>query len=344
MINDLINEIQHQQEKDSKYFIDTKVKRNLIGLLILKYYCDTGILSYEEVIKQNNVENISFPIDTFEYELIDVPNTKLLALIQYENLQDIVKEYLSDSKIGINIISSDEEKICISNNLNKSVYDITGKTTYVTDKYKINIYEIAVFKFFDKVLGINNKYINFDELIIENYKYVYIFDDTPRYRFIKNSDNDVYDLIRKLFMKSHELKIIFHTDYKKISNIKESRSVIKYMSKVVLFEDGNTLVFYEVKSDDKVSIINYNSNKIESLSKLQQVIEQNRKTKDILVKVTLDDIAKNYYRIGFRLYQFGIEKGSRNINEIADENTKLIEELSRLNKGIEQEINKLINR
>ena len=39
-----------------------------------------------------------------------------------------------------------------------------------------------------------------------------------------------------------------------------------------------------------------------------------------------------------------MEESIRNINEIVDENTRLIDKLSRINSEIEQEINKLINR
>lgn len=344
MLNELINELRRQIEKESKYIVDFRLKKNLLGLFVLKYYCDIKELSYEELIKQNQVNDISFPIDTFEYKMFTFDNTRLLALIQYENLQDLIKEYLSNSDIGINIIDKDIKKICISSNLDKSLYDSTGNTTYVIDKLDISRYDIESFKFFDKVLEINNKYVKYEELMFDEYNYVYLYDNIPRYRFIKNSDNDVYDVIRKIIYKNDKLRIILHTDYKKIANLKESRFIIKYMSKVLLLEDGNAFVYYEKKEDDKVSIINYDKNKIKSLSRLLEIMENNRKLKDILVKTTVADIEKNYYRIGFRLYQKGIEESIRNINEIADENTNLINKLSDINKSIEQEINKLINR
>jgi len=44
------------------------------------------------------------------------------------------------------------------------------------------------------------------------------------------------------------------------------------------------------------------------------------------------------------LYQNEKIDDVKNINEIVDENTKLIEKLSRINQDIEQEINNLINR
>jgi len=119
---------------------------------------------------------------------------------------------------------------------------------------------------------------------------------------------------------------------------------MKYMSKVLLFDEANTFVYYENKKDDKVSIINYNKDKINSLEKLNKIIEINRKQKDILVKTTIEDIKNNCYRIGFRLYQEASVDSTRNINEIVDENTRLIDRLARLNNEIEQEINKLINR
>lgn len=343
MINNLKDEIRNEILKETKYVSEHRVDTNLIYLLALKYYCDKSLLSYEQLIKETTEENINIEEDFIITKSDKLRILKLLPLIQYENLQELVKDYLKTNKIGINLIDNSHKKICLCNRIKKFIYDMTGNTTYIIDKFDLDKEEIIIFQFFDKALNLDNKYSKYEDIIFENYHYVYIYDDTPKYRFIKENSNDIYPLIRQILKKNNDLKIILHTDYKKISNIKQSRLIMKYMSKVLLDEE-TAFIFYEKKDNNKVSIINYNKDKIYSFDKLLQIIDNDRKQKDILVKTTTEDIINNHYRIGFKLYQSSIIEKARNINEIVDENTKLIEELSTINKRIEQEINKLINR
>ena len=60
-----------------------------------------------------------------------------------------------------------------------------------------------------------------------------------------------------------------------------------------------------------------------------------------LIKVTMEDIAKNNNRIGFKMYEKNDEK-ARDITIIADDNSKLIERLQNINNNNEKEINNLI--
>jgi len=344
MINNFIDEIAKQIQKDYKYVTEYMISRCFISMLVLKYYCDNSIYSYQEIINSPELKEISFPLDDLTVKIGPIKYPKLLAFIQYENLQDMVKEYLTDKNIGIDLINNDEKKLCITNKLDEEIYDLKGNTTYIIDKLEISIKDVALFKFFDKVLGINNQYLKYDEIKKTDYNYLYIYDNTPRYRFIRNSENDVYYLIRRILYDNDKLTIILHTDFKKVSNMKEFRYLVKYLSKIVLYDDEKTFLYFQTKDNDQVSIINYNHNKIKSVDQLHQIINNDRKQKDILVKTTVKDIQNNYYRIGFKLYQNKTINDARNINEIVDENTRLIEKLSHINENIEQEINKLINR
>jgi len=346
MINDLKEEIKKQLSKEYKYVSNYMIESNLLNLLVLKYYCDTSNLKYENLISIENekTKEIELPDDPLLKKILNVKFTKLLSHIRYENIQELIKEYLYHEDITLNIINSKEKKVCIPSAFSNSLYDLDGNTTYVIDYFKITPYEISKFQFFDKVLNNHNEYLSQEKIPFENYKNVYIYDDIPKYRFIKKSDNKSYEIINVLLRKYKHLKIILHTDYKKVSNLKDTKNIIKFMSKVILFEDGNTFLYYENNVDSKVSIINYNKEKIKNLSKLLEIIEKDRKQKDILVKTTTEEIINNYYRLGFRLYQTGTPKNKKNINEIVEENTNLIERLSILDKDIEQEINKLMNR
>lgn len=349
MLNNLKEEIRKTLTRESKYVSNSNIKRHFIGLIALKYCYDKNKFNYEDLIKEENYKKITeYTNDTdlkiLLSRLIDLNVIKLFIHIQYEDLQKIVKEYLKSDTIGIKIINNNFKKICISNKFDEFIYDTKGNTTYVTDRYNITRFDIAMFKLFDKIFEIENKYETYNNISLDNYEYVYLYNNTPKYRFLKESDNDHYKIIRELLYKNKKLKIYLHTDYKKISNLKDARYIIEYMSKVILFDELNTFVYCETKEEDKISIINYNKDKIKSLDKLFQIIENDRKQKDILVKITGEDIKNNNYRIGFKLYQTGMEESIRNINEIVDENTRLIDRLSRINSEIEQEINKLINR
>ena len=350
MINNLREEITRQIEKEYKYIYKFKIENTLLELLILKYYCDKQELSYQELIKKDSIKEIKIPTKNIEYIIPHIKNIRLLSLIQYENLKDLIKEYINEKTLGINIINSNEKKLCISKNIinnNTCLYDITSTTSYLFDNIDNYKYDIAIYQFFDLVLDNDNKYLELSTLsdeALKEYKYVYIFDNIPKYRYIKYSENDQYELIKKLFQKNKNLKVILQTNYKKISNIKDSIFILKYMSKVLLYDDIKCFIYYENKSDENISIINYNKNKIKSLNRLFEIIKNNRKQKDILVKTTITDIKNNRYRIGFKLYQSNVEESIRNINEIVDENTRLIKRLSDINTEIEEEINDLINR
>jgi len=254
-------------------------------------------------------------------------------------------EFLSHKTIGIDFLNNNDSKLCFAYKLTNDVYDISGNTTYVRNALFVSEYEVSVFEFFDKVLKVNNKYIKQEDVDFSNYKYLYIYDFTPKYRFIKNSNTDVYDYIIKGISCNSELNVYFQTCFKKVANISDGRFAIKYLNKVIFYDDDNIfLCFAGGNLDRKVSIINYNKEKLSSIDKLYEVIRNNRKIKDVLVKTTVNDIRSNYYRIGFKLYQEGIIDNSRNINEIVEENTRLIKRLSSLNSSIEEDVNRLINR
>jgi len=343
MINNLKEEIRKELLKESKYISEERIDRILIYILSLKYHCDNSNIPYESLIKETDPKNIDIEENILITSDDQIKSIKLLKFIRYENLKELVTEYLENNKIGIKLLNQSKKKICIANKLNILIYDLYGNTTYITNKLNITKNQITIFKFFDKVLNLNNKYSLYEDLNFEDYDSVYIYDNTPKYRFIKENSNDTYLLIKEILTKNNNLKIILHTSYKKISNLKQSISIIKYLSKVLLDEETAYLI-YEKNNNQKVSIIDYNKDKINNLDKLFQIIENNRKQKDILVKITIDDIRNNYYRIGFKLYQSNIIETTKNINEIVDENTRLVEKLSTINKLIEEEINKLINR
>ena len=344
MLDNLYEEITKLASKKRRFVTSSVTENILIPLLILKYLCDTKAYSYEEIVKLDSLENMEIKFEDNIIKFEESKTNKLLPLIQYEDLTSLIKEYLSTLKTGINIIPNNEKKVCISTMYTLNLYDTKGNTVYITTKYSSGARQITWFKFFDKVLKIKNEYITYDELDITKYDKLYIHDFMPKYRFIRNSNNDIYDLIRKTMPKNKNLSIILHTPYKKISNMNEAWYLLRYLNTVILYDDYDTFLEFNHKDDDNVSIINYQNIKNKSLSKLYEIIKTNRRQKDILTKTTIGDIRKNYYRIGFKLYQDKITPDVTNINDIVAENTRLVQELSDLDSQIEVEINKLINR
>ena len=343
MLDSIYEEINRLLTKRRRYITTSLIEINLIPLFILKYLCDTGVYSYQEIVKLDSLENKKIYFEDSEVIFDDLKINKLLPLIEYEDITALVKEYLNTLKMGIKIVNNNENKVCLSNGYTNNIYDITGKTTYITNK-ALNTRRITWFKFFDKVLNVTNKYITYEELNIKEYNLIYVHDFAPKYHFIRKSNNDLYNLIKNMLVENKELNVILHTTYKKISNMNEAWYLLKYLDTVVLYDNNDTFLYLKHKTDDNVSIINYDNIKGKSLSKLAEIMKNNRRQKDVLTKTKTSDIKDNYYRIGFKLYQNQITQDVRNINDIVAENTYLIKKLSDLNEEIEAEINKLINR
>ena len=215
-------------------------------------------------------------------------------------------------------------------------YDKYGKTTYIYPYDKDDYFDN--YKILDEILGINNKYIKEKDIKIDNYKYLYIFDNTPRYRSDRH-DNE-YTIIDKYIDKIDN--IILYTNYNKINNVRSCRHLLRYM-KTIIIDNNRAIVIFNKEMNDEISIINYNSNKI-SKDKLLSIVNNNRKQKDVLVKTSLDEIGNNNYRIGFNLYQLDNNDKVKDINKIVDENTDYLERLNKINQTVETEINKLLNK
>lgn len=342
MIDTLKIEIKKILSKDNRYVSDRTVNINLVYLLNLKYLCDNNKYTYEEIIKLESLDKLNITEENRLLSFGKILLNKLLPLIQYEDIKELVKEYLN--QFNKRIINYGEPILCAHTIFDYSLYDTSGNTTYIIDKLTSSKLGMTIFKFFDQALNLNNKYLSYNEINLNDYKYLYIYDFAPRYRFIKNSDTDVYQFIYYNLRMNNDLKIILHTDFKKASNMRDARVIIKDLKKVLFFDDTNTYLLFQKTEDNNVSIINYNKDKITTLDRLFEVISQNRKTKDVLTKTTTEDIINNRYRLGFKLYQNKLKNDTRNINEIVDENTSLINELSSLNKTIEMEINNLMNK
>ena len=344
-MNELIEFVEKSLKTTQKYVSSTRLSDVIIEILKLKYCCDKKLINYEEVIRSEEPDKIKIEGAPFDIRISSEATLKALALIQYDDLKDLLLEYLRLRKFIFDPFDK-ETKICISNRYNFSMYDISGNTIYVPNLLKksaLSNREIVNFKFYDLVLGKKNQYMEYSETDCDKYENVLICDETPRYIYIENEvEKEIIDLIRT-FLRTNK-NVVLKTTFKKISNIRNFRFILKYLDKIVLFDDETTYCYFKNKEDLDISIIDYAKSKIESEEDLRNIIKEDLEKRDVLVKTSVEEIMKNNYRIGFKLYQDKEKSEKRNINAIVDANTKLINELKDYDSRIAKEIDKLINR
>ena len=343
MYNNLSEEIRKCLIKVHNYVSKSTIDSFYILLLLLKYLCDIGKLDYKEIILDEDI-SIVFNKIKDEYGLlfgythfINNTSNKLLALIQYENIKELVYDFLeANRKIGINLIDKAINNTCILRHFDLCNYNSFGGTTYI---YTADSYEkdaVAKFKIFDLILGVTNKYL-YNGKIDNNV--VFIKAENPLYRLAKNDRvlEDVYKII-----KENDIKIILKTQYKKISTFKDKELLNYYVSKVLINEDNNeneAIIIFEKRKDDNISILLYNNN--DNIDDLRERIENNKEG-NRLVKVKIDTIVNNGYRLGFKIYKNEVKEEVKGINDLVDKNRYLMDRLKRINEDIEGEINKLI--
>ena len=258
----------------------------------------------------------------------------------YDLVQKKYIEPIKNQKGDLNFYQVNDKKIIyivegLTRDYDYSLYDITGKTTYIANNESmVKLYDY--FKIFDDVLGINNEYKNINDVNYENYDYLCIYDSAPRYLQHSNSLNGF------IYGKVNVVKnVILFSKYSKISNFKDGRLIAEYI-KTIIIKDNNIAIFFD-KNATEISIINGNNSKIQSSDAIDEIIRKNRKQKDILVKTNYQELKNNNMRIGFNLYQMEKNTNSININKIVDENTEYLKELNSLNDVVERETNKIFN-
>lgn len=340
MINSLFEKIDNflTKEKKGTYYNNDC----FLILLFLKNKCDKGIITYEEVIKNDKyikyLDDYEYLNDFFRNKFQFIKVNKLLSEVQYIDIKELLMDYIKNrlNNSVIYGIYPQEKKLCIPNSM--ALYDLYGKTTYIIDDERSSASEIFLMKLFDEILNVNNKYLNMNEIILSDYDTIYYYDNEPRYKYI-NSKIIFDDCIRK-FINSG-LKIVVFTNYSKVNNFKAGRGILNYLSYIILSNSDKVVMIFNKVHDNNISIINYDEKSINSLNKL---ITTNRKKKNVLIKVLKEDIIRNNMRIGFKLYQGDNVEEIFDINSIVDENTRLIQSLNNINDVVEKEINYLLNK
>ena len=349
MINDLRGDIEKTLFKKRDLFYLRRIDYLIIYLIYLKYLCEIKKYEYENVIYDNNLYDILY-MPGYLKSFLASDNHALLLNSLLRNIanikaKDLVIDYLNEQKSELDIYPISDKKIFYSflnmnalSGLKISLigYDRLGKTTYIINEVKDNM-SINVFKIFDEILNVHNKYQKINEIDFNKYAYICIYDDRPKYL----SSNNLESIYNFIYEKSNIVSnIILYTKYNKTSNFQEGRNILCLLKTVIIKEKDTVMIFS--KDSNEISIINYNNPKIKNIDMLKNIINNNRRQKDVLIKTNIDEIKKNNMRIGFHLYQ--IDKDNTfNINSIVDENTYLLKELNSLNNKVEIEINNLFN-
>ena len=335
MISELITEIDEILH-NYKIHIGNNISY-IVYLIHLKYLVETNKYTFEEVISNDKVYPLNKEAQRIaKYDNRKLPINRLLFKIKDISSKNLLLELLSYLKkpFYLHDVNDRIAYLNIESNLYE-YYNQNGNSTYIM---KIpECYE--TFRIFDKILNIHNKYISIDDIAKQecSYDYIYIYDNTLR--FSKTSDN-LLETINNL--KQITNNIILIARYTKISNFREGRFLIRYIKTIVLDNKQAILHFQNNKENDEIAIIN--AENIQNKNKLLSIIKTNKKRKDILLKIKVQDLRDNNYRIGFKLYQLEKTDTIKDINKIVDENTNYLEKLNRINLIVESEINKLLNR
>ena len=347
MINNLISELENLLKKYQGFTSNGQINKNMLYLIYLKYLCEKKVYNYEDVIDNNGYTKINVPIIERMLLKKDIPINSLLRNISYCDVKDLLKEYIKIYQID-EIYPIKEKRIvydlvnsCGSNfyDLDLSSYDVDGNTIYIYDDKVINnSYEL--YHLFDEILENNNEYFGMQGMDFTKSNYLYIYDNMPKYRFIKN--DNIYNKTLELLKKINN--IVIYSKYAKIGNFKEGRIIIHYLSTIIIRNENVALLINKDNEFNDVAIINYNDDKISSIDKLKEISEKRRKQKDVLTKVTYEDIRHNNMRIGFNLYQMQDDQEIQDINKLVDNNTQLLASLNDLNIIVEEEFNKIINK
>lgn len=338
MINDLIHEINTVINKN-KILLNQGIV--FIPYLIhLKYLCEENIYSFDDVIANDQLYPLTKETQRFikHNSNTKLPINRILLSVKHMSSKELLLAYLEylDKPLYLHDDNERTAYLNIESNI-YSYYNKDGNSTYIM---RIMDY-YDTFKVFDKILGIDNKYISIKDIEndLDNYHYDYIYIYDNSFRFSKYSDN-LLDTIDKFFHITSN--IVLMARYSKISNFREGRFLSRNIKTIVLDNKQAIMHFQKKKDNDQIVIIN--TDNIKDKRKLLSIIKNNRIQKDVLIKITLQDLRDNNYRIGFNLYNLEKANKIKDINKIVDENTEYLERLNRINQTVEIEINRLLNR
>ena len=339
MIPSILEELRGIEKQKNLRFIGRRENTFLAYLIYLKYLCDKKEYSYDDVIENDQLYDIMPEVVRINrYYLNDdtLPINRILIQLKRLDVKDLLLEFLDYVEKPI-YLHGKNDRVAYVNIESElfSFYQDKGEASYYMRNIDAPRYEI--FKVFDEILGVHNYYKADKDLKIEGFQYIYIY-DVPRFR--KNTRENIFDQVRRYLF--HNENVVLITNYNKISNFREGRFIVRGIQTILLDDIKATIHFSNQSERKDITIIN--QNQVKDSEQLLKIIKNNRKQKGVLLKITVDDLIENHYRIGFHLYELEKTSKIKDINKIVDENTGYLERLNYINEKVEKEINKLLNR
>lgn len=345
MYSFLNDEIKKRLSIDRKYVSNRAIQDNYLLLLYLKYLCVKN-----KVIDYKDTQKLLSLVEDTKKELYDKFFEKnmneLLVHLELSNIEEMLKEYIDNIKFDTleeidSILINKEDKVlyCI-NKIDNNDRVLTSYSYHDSNLYKKRL------EIIDEMLNNKREYfIDINDKDLNDINTLVVVDKEAAYRYLYATN--IIDVINNIFIDKKEFngKIILKTSYSKISIIKNSSILRKYLKVVLLYEDNeknDCILVFDKEEKKNISIVMIKKEMEKDYEKIRGIITKNVANKNYLLKVTPDNIIANNYRIGFKMYLSSNNEEAKSINDIIDENTKILEEITRLNKFIQEEMDKLV--
>jgi len=341
MYDFIISEIKRKLQTEKGMYVSILNQQyNYIKLLYLKYLCDknniTEYKNQKELKKIISINNQELYKEFFEKNI-----NELLVHFQNNDVIKLLEEFIKDKGYNVyeeldKVFIEKDEKVLYYFNISDMNNMILFRQNVI--KNKIKIYEII-----DEMNNVHREICtDLSNINLKEFDTLVIVDDEPTYKYISN--NYIVDMLYKIIFSNNSFtgKILFKVRYSKISILKDYMLIGK-LSKVCIYENQQDaiLIFDKYNKEDTISIIMVND---KNHNNLKQILEKNKQNKKYLLKVPHKVVISNNYRIGFKMYLPDRKEEVKSINDIVDENTKITEKITRLNKLIREEMDKLISK
>lgn len=350
MYDFIIDEIKKKvYHGEKKYYIVRTIKYQYLLLLYLKFKCnEKGITDFTNQEKLKTIisdDKLSIYAFFFEHELHE-----LLIHLQNSNIQELLNDFIPEvdynqfEKIDNLFIYKKDKVVYLYKELVYANRLVIGQTD------SSNLLLTKIYNMIDEMKGRERIFYNkLDNVNLKEFDTIVIVDNEPPYRYI-SSPNDFIDIISEIFLSVREFKgrIILKTSYSNISIIKKNYLIRNYLSKAILYENSNIndaiLIFSNTDKPDKTSIIMINKDIEDDYNQIKKIIDEDVPDNSCLIRIDPEVIISNNSRIGFKMYLANKTEEVKSINDIIDENTIITEKITRLNKKIQQEMDKLISK
>ena len=260
MINNLLEKIYNELKNNHQVLISDATYMVLYEILSLKYLSDQKKLSFDDIMNLDDLSTLNLDDEHLSFKQ-KVNYKKLLHEIQYENLEEIIKEYVNYQNLMIDLISNSNKRLVYLEPywFDGFYYDLSGNSTYIY-KYNHDNVRYLMFKLFDTVLNLNNQYKKINEIDLSEY---------DEFHYIETRKSFVNEKIYDEFINyiNNGVKVIYYTNYRCVNNYRKGRMTLRYLKDIIFLPNNQAILKYEKKDNLEISLINYNENDFEKLKK-----------------------------------------------------------------------------